>query len=305
MRLGLIGCGRWGRNILRDLVALGCEVSVAVPGGESAAAAKSGGASLVVQSHQDLPRVDGIVVAVPTCLHGGIVLEILAARPCPVYCEKPLTADVSKAREIVRRGADRVFVMDKWRYHPGIQSLGHIARSGELGPVLGLKTVRLGWGNPHADVDAAWILLPHDLTIALEITGRIPKPVRAAAESDSRGLMTLSAWLEDGYWMSCEVSARYPGHQRAVELRCAAGVARLTDAYDQDVQVLRTDRWSDGGQPPAWELRPVGNQMPLLAELTAFVEHLRGGPPPRSSAADGLRVVETITTLRAMAGLPG
>jgi hypothetical protein len=43
--------------------------------------------------------------------------------------------------------------------------------------------------------------------------------------------------------------------------------------------------------------------MPLLLELRAFVEHIRGGPPPRSSLADGLLIVERIAALRVLAGL--
>jgi predicted dehydrogenase len=43
---------------------------------------------------------------------------------------------------------------------------------------------------------------------------------------------------------------------------------------------------------------PISTEMPLLRELRAFVDHLAGGPPPRSSAADGVAVVETIEALR-------
>jgi predicted dehydrogenase len=220
-----------------------------------------------------------------------------------VFCEKPLALDPGDAKQILARADSRVFVMDKWRYHPGVEALGEIARSGELGKVLGLSTRRLGWGNPHADADAAWILLPHDLSIALEILGVVPKPVRAVAERDASGLMTLSAWLEDPVWMSCEISTRYPGHLRSVELRCEAGVAKLTDAYETKIQILRTGNWRSAAMWPAWERRPVGDRMPLLAELSAFVAHLGGGPPPRSSAAEGLVAVETIAALRGMAGL--
>jgi hypothetical protein len=45
--------------------------------------------------------------------------------------------------------------------------------------------------------------------------------------------------------------------------------------------------------------------MPLLRELQAFVDHLRGGPPPRSSAAEGLMIVERIAAIRRLAGLAG
>jgi len=47
----------------------------------------------------------------------------------------------------------------------------------------------------------------------------------------------------------------------------------------------------------AVERRPISGEMPLLAELRAFVEHLRGGPPPRSSAADAVKIVERVAAM--------
>ena len=49
--------------------------------------------------------------------------------------------------------------------------------------------------------------------------------------------------------------------------------------------------------------RPISTELPLLGELRAFVEHVEGGPPPRSSAAEGAKVVAVIAELRALAGL--
>ena len=59
-KVGLIGCGSWGRFILRDLIALGCTVSVVAPSAESRARAEA--AQAVVDSISELPDVDGIVV---------------------------------------------------------------------------------------------------------------------------------------------------------------------------------------------------------------------------------------------------
>jgi len=303
VRIGLVGCGKWGRYILRDLKALNCYVSVAVPSAEGGAIARGLGADQAVRSLDELPAVDGIVIATPTATHGKLVLEALESRNCPIFCEKPLTNNIDEAKQIVQRDRGRVFVMDKWRYHPGIQALRDIAHSQEIGRSLGLRTERLSWGLVHADSDAAWVLLPHDLSIALEISGQIPRPVSAHAESDSSGLMTLSAWLQGPVWMACEASLRFPGHQRVVELRCEGGIARLSNAYDRAIQILHTDRWIDSTTVPAWTHRAIGDEMPLLAELSAFIDYLRGGPPPRSSAVEGLRAVETIAELRAMAGL--
>ena len=58
------------------------------------------------------------------------------------------------------------------------------------------------------------------------------------------------------------------------------------------------------GRPsPKTETRALNDGLPLLAELGMFVGHVCGGPPPLTSYAEELRVLEAITVLRRMAGL--
>ncbi|HEY0395683.1 MAG TPA: Gfo/Idh/MocA family oxidoreductase [Candidatus Elarobacter sp.] len=302
--IGLIGCGRWGRNILRDLRALGARVAVAEHRAENAAAARAGGAAVVVDSASALPRVDAFVVATPTSTHADVVLQ-LAATGLPVFCEKPLADDERAAERIAELAGDRLFVMDKWRYHPGVLALAAIARSGELGPVQGVVTRRLGWGNPHVDVDVAWILLPHDLSIALEILGELPVPLAATAEWDDDGLLSLEGVLRGAAWHRFEVGARSPQPIRSVEVRCRDGVATLDGAYEDAVRIQRTVGALRGAAAGASERRAFVPAMPLLAELRAFLAFVAGdGPPPKSSAADGARIVRAVAELRALAGAP-
>jgi predicted dehydrogenase len=297
-RVGLVGCGAWGRHILRDLVSLGCEVPVVARSAESAERAQAGGAAGVVGSVGDLPEVDGIVVATPTATHAAVVEELLE-RGVPVYVEKPLTDDPDDAERLASLAPDRLFVMDKWRYHPGVEALAEIARGGELGPVVGLRTTRIGWGNPHEDVDAVWILAPHDLSIGLEILGEIPRPRDAVGDDAAAGLVGV---LGRSPWLALEVSSRSPVNRREVTLVCEGGVATLHDGYAEHVELVRGASPTDASTAEP-ELRRVSNELPLLRELRVFVEHLGGGPPPKSSAAEGALIVRTISELRTLAGL--
>ena len=86
-------------------------------------------------------------------------------------------------------------------------------------------------------------------------------------------------------------------------LICENGVALLPDGYSDHVQIARGTDLADTS-PPEVERRAISTELPLLRELRAFVEHVCGGPPPRSSASEGAAVVRTIAELRALAGLP-
>jgi predicted dehydrogenase len=303
VHVGLVGCGRWGRHVLRDLRALGCKVTVVARGDGSARAAADGHADAIVRTLAELPEVAGVVVVTPTTTHAE-VLEPLLELDVPIYCEKPLTDDPATAEALVRSALDRLFVMHKWRYHDGIRELARIARSGELGRVEGLRSTRVGWGNPHGDVDGVWMLAPHDLSIALEILGEIPTP-RAAAAERSGGVVTgLVGLLGEDPWFGIDVSIAHGIRRREVRLICEGGVAVLGDSYAAEVLVLRGQLQGDVSREEVH--RPVSDEMPLLGELRAFIEHLRGGPPPLSSAAEGLAEVQAIGRLRELAGLqPG
>lgn len=297
--MGLVGCGSWGRFILRDLVTLGCEVSVVARSERGSANAHDGGAASVVRSITELPAVDGIVVATPTSTHAPVVEEVLG-HDVPVFVEKPLTDDPADADRLAGAAPDRLFVMDKWRYHPGVELIAAIAREDELGRVIGVRTTRVGWGNPH-EVDAVWILAPHDLAIGLEILGALPEPKTAVADAADGSAMGLLGVLGDAPWLALEVSARALARRREITLVCEEGVAVLEDGYSDRVSVMRADPSDTTSEP---EQRPISTELPLLRELRAFVEHLGGGPPPRSSAAEGAAIVRVISELRSLAGLP-
>ena len=88
LRVGLVGCGRWGANVLRDLVALGAEVTVAEPDADRRDRALSAGASRGVAAAEQLPHCDGYVVVTPAPSHRE-VCEHLLGRGVPVFVEKP------------------------------------------------------------------------------------------------------------------------------------------------------------------------------------------------------------------------
>jgi predicted dehydrogenase len=301
LRIGLVGCGKWGRFVLRDLVTLGAEVTVAVRSPEGKGAAAAGLAAHVVEKVEDLPEVDGIVVVTPTRTHAAVVGSALE-RGVPVFVEKPLTDDLVEADQLAQAAPDRLFVMDKWRYHPGVELLAALARSGELGPVVGLRTSRLGWGNPH-DVDAVWVLAPHELSIGLEILGELGVPRGAVADATDRYAQGLLGLVGERPWHALEISTRSAQRRRDVCLICERGIAMLPDAYSDHVRISKTTDVAETSAPEP-ELRSISAELPLLRELRAFLEHLDGGPPPRSSAAEGSAIVRLITELRALAGLP-
>lgn len=299
MRIGLVGCGRWGRHILRDLKAAGVEVHVAVRGAESRDRALAGGASGIVDDAAKLPVMDGFVVATPTATHAD-VLEGLVGTGKPLFVEKPMTHDLARARRLVEQAGERLFVMDKWRYHPVIEAMREEIAAGNIGDVLGINLIRQGWSNPHRDVSALWILAPHDLSIVLHLTGRIPPVIAAFPAADGRADLGMTAHLGGPGLpnVMLDIGIASPEHRRRCLVMGSRGCLELRDGYEERLFI----RDGAPGDPAAQErIRMTSDALPLRAELDRFLDFVAGqGPAPMSSAAEGLLIVERLTEIEAI-----
>lgn len=293
LKVGLVGVGSWGKHILRDLRTLGAEVHCVARSSDSIARAREGGATSVVDDAKKLGDCAGYVVANRTSSHLDAV-EALLPRVRPIFVEKPLSNDVARAKALPRSAYDLVFVMHKWRYHPGIIALSKLARDQEYGPPAGLRTFRVQWGGGHADVSPIWTLMPHDMSIALAIFGEVPEvvdvipdPMRSKANGVIARLRTSS-----GLPIVTEISTGHPTGLRRIMLHCRDAVAQLED---QNYGAIAIKRF---GEASALTLR-VGDELPLYAELKAFVGHLHGGLPPQTTLAEELLMLDRIKQIEA------
>jgi predicted dehydrogenase len=298
-KVGLVGVGLWGQYILRDLMALGAEVHAAVRSEDSRLRAQRGGAASIVEQIDALPSdCDGYIVANITTAHLDAV-EVLLKRGRPLFVEKPLSNDLARVRRLPPIAEKLVFTMHKWRYHPGIIALAQIAAREEFGPVRGLRTYRLGWEHHHDDVSSLWVLLPHDLSIALHVFGEVPRPVGAWSDPltpHGDGVVARFLAARDKVDFIAEISSGHLEKNRRVVLACRDAVCQLNDArYDR----IAIKRRGDPADAPLEE-RVVDADLPLKAELRIFLEHLRGGPPPMTGLPDEIRIIEAVTAIQDM-----
>jgi predicted dehydrogenase len=294
MTVGVVGCGAWGSLILRDLKALGCSVPVVARSPASVERAQSGGASLVVPDSDALPPCEGFIVATTATTHASVIEQLLD-RNVPVFVEKPLCGRVDEALDFQRRAGDRLFVMDKWRYHNGIRLIAAMIRNGDVGEVTAITTRRVGWGNHHPDVDILSTYLPHDLAITLELIGSIPPLAGASFESIDGHITGASIRLGSEPTVTMEFSAVAAATHRELRVIGTTGCLVMGGGYAEEVL------WSRGRPTSAPERVPFEANMPLFDELRAFVEHLAGGPPPLSNLDDAIAQMKTIEAVHTQA----
>lgn len=300
--IGLVGCGHWGKNILRDLLILEVDVFVFVLTEKARDQALQLGAKKAYIGITDIAKkVDGFIVATPTVTHADVLEQLLPFNK-PIFVEKPLTSDVQRARQLMQYGKDKIFLMDKWRYHPGVDTIAKKAKTGILGDIQLIRTCRLGWGNPHPDVDALWILLPHDLAIVLHILGNIPplySVIPLLPSNPSAGVM-ITLKDKNSPTVILEMSTVQPSKHRGLYVVGSDASIELSDSYDNKLTLF-------AGKPAALDRQvhhiAIDNSMPLYLELKAFLNYLNGGTPPLSTLEDGVFIVEIIHQIREELGL--
>jgi predicted dehydrogenase len=294
--VGVAGCGRWGANVVRDLVGLGAKVLVADPDPARQAWARDAGASDAVATVDALAECAGYVVVTPAAAHRASCATLLE-RGAPVFVEKPPGTSVAEVEALAELGAGRLFVMHKWRYHPGVLAIAALVQDGALGAPVILETTRTGPQALPDDVDVTWHLAVHDLAIALEVLGSVPRVEHAVGERDANArLRRVEARLRgpDGAEHHLTVAADDPTYGR--EIRCV-GAERTAVLARPDAPAVEVTR-PDGST----EHLPLADELPLMRELATFLEHCAGGPAPKSSMTDALAVATCLAAIDARAG---
>jgi predicted dehydrogenase len=129
------------------------------------------------------PSIDAVVVAVPPHLHRSLTSDALAAGK-HVLVEKPLASTWADGAKVVQAAEDAglVLMLDHtYCYTPAVSHLRDLLRSGELGQLQYLDSVRINLGLVQSDVDVIWDLAPHDLSIMDSILPADVRPVSVAA----------------------------------------------------------------------------------------------------------------------------
>lgn len=273
--IGLIGCGRWGRNILRDLLSLRCRVIVADPSPQARETALRMGAELTVEnsSQMDDYSCDGYIIASPI-LTLPDESQMMLRHGKPIFCEKPVFITTEEKERLLMAGAaERLFAMYKFCYHPGIEALRSIIVSEELGPLETIILRRLNWDDGFQGTDCLWLAGVHQISIAHRLLGYVPEPEKASVSLHDGIVTAASITLGKSLPVMITISSRHPVKEMSVAVLCSGGVALLSDAYARAIIIKKEGH--------ANEQRSISSKMPLLLELKEFLEYLQKGCQPR------------------------
>jgi predicted dehydrogenase len=242
-------------------------------------------------------EADLVVVATPTVNHratAGMLLE----HGCHVMVEKPITATLEEAAELIALASAHglVLAVGHVEYHnPAVQAALGLAKG-----VRYLETQRLSPFTARSiDVDVILDLMIHDLQITLAVAGEAPSEIRAV------GVPVLTdkvdqcvAWVEFPGGLVANLTASRVSSERIRKLRLFGGEAYFSVDYaEQSVHSASLIR-TENGTEIAPRIIEVVKDEPLKAELRAFVAACRGDGSPHVDGATGAAALAAAIEIR-------
>ena len=197
LRMGVIGYGYWGPNIVRNFnTANGSEVTMVCDINQpTLKKIKKAYPQINVTDNIDelikSPDVDAIAIATPVFTHHDLAKKALEAGKS-VFIEKPFTYTVAEAEDLVELAAKKklkLMVDHTFLYTGAVRKIRKLIDDGVLGNLYYFDSIRVNLGLFQHDVNVVWDLAPHDISIMDYVIGEKPQAVVATGTGHfGRGL---------------------------------------------------------------------------------------------------------------------
>src|SRR5437867_3705561 len=316
IRVGVIGYGYWGPNIVRNLRSLdGCDVAAVCDRSSSAL-------QRVAQAYPDLtittdpsellmsPKLDAIAVVTPVSTHFELAKAALQNGK-HVFIEKPFTSTTQQAEQLIHLAEQRnltIMVDHTFLFTGAVRKIRQLIDEGVLGDIYYYDSTRVNLGLFQHDVSVVWDLAPHDLAIMDFLIQDTPEAVIATGEAHLNGLVDIAfltiyfpgntiAHLNVNWLSPVKVRTTLIGGEKKMLVWNDLEADEKIKVYDKGVQMnngqdlyelLVSYRSGD-----MWAPR-VDQAEALKVELAYFIECVTKGQIPLNDGAAGLRVVKLL-----------
>jgi predicted dehydrogenase len=307
--VAVVGCGWWGKNLVRNFHQLGALRAVH-DASESAAArqvALYNGLTAVPTFGALLADGDihAIVVATPAERHFEQAMAALLAGK-DVFVEKPMALTYAQGAELVRvaEGRRRVLMVGHiLEYHPAVQRLNGLIRQGELGNLCYIYSTRVNLGKVRREENILWSFAPHDISVLLRLTGQMPLRVTAVGGTYLQPKIadvTVSTFeFPDNTRAHIFVSWLHPHKEQKLVVVGDRKMAVFDDVVTEGkLKVFdKGIEWVNGEPLPRQTSETTlffPASEPLFLECEHFLRCVESRQPPLTDGRSGLRVLRVL-----------
>lgn len=318
VKVGVVGYGYWGPNLVRNLFEVSETQVVAVSDmrEDRLQQVKSRYPSVEVTTDfrqlLNNPEIDAIAIATPVSTHYDLALQALQSGK-HVMVEKPMTSSSEQALHLIEEAARRkltLLVDHTFVYTGAVRKIKEIADSGKLGDILYYDSTRINLGLFQRDVDVIWDLAVHDLAIMDYILPSAPCAVAATGINHMFGgtenLAYITMFFEENViahvnvnWLSPVKVRRtlvggnkqmivYDDMEPSEKIKVYDKGVTINGSADSRYQALVGYRSGDMFAPQ------LDVSEALKVEIKHFAECIRTGAEPITGGHAGLRVVRIL-----------
>lgn len=301
-KIAVIGCGVWGRNIVRNFYNLNVLNTVCDIDEENLNKVTQEYKGIkVTKDFNDIinnPEITGVVVVTPSHTHYKLVKAMLLAGK-NVYVEKPISTIAEEARDLTNLANERGLVLMVGHlllYHPAVNRLKMLVEEGMLGDIVYAQSDRLNVNYFKNDRSVMWDLAPHDVSMISYVIGKEPVRVISAigCSSDRNEIMDIThigIEFEDGVIGQISDSWITPKKHVTLLVRGTKATAILDDnVAENKLQIF--DNFAAG---PSTNIHLDYLEIePLKLECQHFISCCETGKKARSDGENGFTVVKIL-----------
>lgn len=306
--VAVVGCGYWGRNLVRNFYELGELAAVCDVEAPRLEEMRKNYSVRTTQSFEEIlqmPEVRAVAIAAPAAQHFGLAKRALLAGK-DAFVEKPLALRVDEGEELVelaQRHSRVLMVGHLLHYHPAVTELRRLVQGGELGKVEYISSSRLNLGKLRTEEDILWSFAPHDISAILYLLNETPMQVAAQGASYlnhpvSDVTLTIMSFAS-GVKAHIFVSWLHPFKEQKLVIVGDRKMAVFDDTETEKKLVVYPHRIEWVNRVPIarraeGEVVNLAKEEPLRTECAHFVECVRSRKAPETDGENGLRVLRIL-----------
>lgn len=316
--IAVVGYGYWGPNLIRNFRSLPeCRVKLICDLNQERLAHMEQVYPEIETTRDfehllDDAEIDAVAIATPVHLHFELARKSLLAGK-HTFIEKPMASSVDQCWQLNELAAKQKLVLmvgHTYIYSSPVRKIKEIVESGEIGEMLYISSRRLNLGLFQKDINVAWDLAPHDISIILYVMGYPPTSVNCQGKSH------VAPWIEDVTNMSLNFAnggfatihsswldpnkvrdMKFVGSKKMIVYNDTESLEKIK-IYDKRVETPpHYDTFADFHYAYHYGdmLSPYIKQVePLKVQCQHFIDCIRTGIKPETSGLEGLRVVQIL-----------
>jgi predicted dehydrogenase len=316
--VGIIGCGYWGPNLARNFMsAQNCRVEILCDvQPERLAYMQSLYCDMDITTDYkrliENPMIDALVIATPVRYHFEMALEALKAGK-HIFIEKPMATSARDARILIDTSQERdltLMVGHTFIYSSAVRKIKELVSSGELGEIQYIAARRLNLGLFQKDINVAWDLAPHDISIILYILDKMPDSINCQGKAHvnpdieditslvlnypNGGIATIqNSWLDpnkvrDMTFVGSKKMLVYNDLEPMEKIKIYDKRVEIPPHYDTFAEFHYAYHYGDMHAPY------IKQYEPLKVECQHFIDCITTRQTPVTNGEEGLKVIQIL-----------